>query len=73
MISTVPESEAGDEARSQDAGGDVESGLGNSYVHGVQTRGPRPEDYLDEDDELAGGGVMGLLGQIYSNQRRAIG
>lgn len=56
-----------------DVAGEIESELGDSYVHGVRTRGPREEDYLEEGDELDGGGVMGLLTQIYSNQRRAIG
>ncbi|KAG8994151.1 autophagy protein atg9 [Tulasnella sp. JGI-2019a] len=71
-------SEQGDDMQSLDAGpiagGEIESELGDSYVHGVRTRGPREEDYLEEgDEELDGGGVMGLLTQIYSNQRRAIG
>ncbi|KAG8899850.1 autophagy protein atg9 [Tulasnella sp. 403] len=53
--------------------GEIESELGDSYVHGVRTRGPREEDYLEDEDDLQDGGVMGLLAQIYSNQRRAVG
>lgn len=50
-----------------------ESELGDSYVHGVRTRGPRESEYLEEEEEAQEGGVMGLLAQIYNNQRRAIG
>lgn len=50
-----------------------ESELGDSYVHGVRTRGPREEDYLEEEEEFQDGGVMGLLTQFYGNQRRAVG
>jgi len=52
---------------------EIHSELGDSYVHGVQTRGPRLEEMPEGDDEELGGGMMNLLAQIYSNQRRAVG
>jgi len=53
---------------------DIRSDLGDSYVDGVGPRGPRG---LDDDgmadqveaEELANGGVMGLLTQIYDQRR----
>lgn len=49
-----------------------ESELGDSYVHGVRTRGPRESDYLEEEEDPQEGGVMGLLAQIYSNHRKVV-
>ena len=49
-----------------------ESELGDSYVHGVRTRGPRPEDYLEEQaEEEWDGGLMGMLAGF--KQPRTIG
>jgi autophagy-related protein 9 len=53
---------------------DIKSDLGDSYVDGIGPRGPRG---LDDDgmadqvevEELANGGVMGLLTQIYDQRR----
>ncbi|KAG9012557.1 autophagy protein atg9 [Tulasnella sp. 427] len=50
-----------------------ESELGDSYVHGVRTRGPRESDYLEEEEDREENGVMGMLAGIYNNQRKAIG
>jgi len=58
--------------RAEDGG--IGSELGDSYVDDVRMHGgrivldPRPEDEL-EAEELANGGVLGLLAQIYDRKR----
>jgi hypothetical protein len=61
--------------QSEQAGDDheVHSELGDSYVHGVRTRGPHPDEVPEADEDELGGGVMNMLTQIYTNQRRAVG
>jgi len=63
------------------ADGGVGSNLGDSYVDDVRTRGGQLEDRVKpegsmypeqeqaEIDELADGGMVGLLAQIYGKQR----
>lgn len=50
----------------------LDSELGDSYVHGVRTRGPREDEYPEEAEDIPEGGVMGMIAQIYSNQRRTV-
>jgi hypothetical protein len=52
---------------------DLRSELDNSYIDG-NTRhvGGGMDEERDEERELADGGVMGLLTQIYDQRRRAI-
>lgn len=50
---------------------DLRSNLEDSYIDGT-TRRAGMENDRDEEQELADGGVMGLLAQIYDNRRRGI-
>ncbi|KAG8929327.1 autophagy protein atg9 [Tulasnella sp. 418] len=54
-------------------GKEIPSELGDSYVHGVRTRGYIERDDEDEEEEEHDEGVMRLLTQIARNQRRAMG
>ncbi|KAF8311594.1 APG9-domain-containing protein [Clavulina sp. PMI_390] len=54
---------------------DLQSNLEDSYVDGRARQAPgmdREERERDEEQELADGGVMGMLAQIYDNRRRGI-
>ncbi len=75
---TIQQSEIPEEDRTSDGG--VESKLGDSYVEDVRTRGgmlidrskpyvEQSQNEMDGDDELANGGFVGLLQQIYGQRR----
>lgn len=51
---------------------DLRSNLEDSYIDGTTRRAGGMDNERDEEQELADGGVMGLLAQIYDNRRRGI-
>lgn len=59
------------------ADGGVGSELGESYVDGGDAKRVNPQAYADQDDEddenLADGGVLGLLAQIYETKGQGQG
>lgn len=60
----------------EEDGGDVRSELGESYIDGTRPAGRGLDDggagMQGEIDELANGGVMGLLAQIYDGRRQIL-
>lgn len=49
--------------------GEVGSELGDSYVDGKRLKTyTSPQDYVEEDDGMEDGGVLGLLAQIYGTK-----
>jgi autophagy-related protein 9 len=49
--------------------GEVGSELGDSYVDGKRLKTyTSPQDYVEEDEGMEDGGVLGLLAQIYGTK-----
>jgi len=72
-------SEIPEEERASDGG--VQSQLGDSYVEDVRTRGGMlidrgkqfsEQSQVEQDDEMANGGFVGLLTQIYDQRRQVL-
>jgi len=72
-------SEIPEEERAPDGG--IQSQLGDSYVEDVRTRGGmlvdrgkpfNEQSQTEQDEELANGGLVGLLAQIYDQRRQVL-
>lgn len=72
-------SEIPEEERAPDGG--IQSQLGDSYVEDVRTRGGmlidrgkpfNEQSQTEQEDELANGGLVGLLAQIYDQRRQVL-
>jgi len=72
-------SEIPEEERASDGG--IESQLGDSYVEDVRTRGGmlidrgkpfNEQSQTDQEEELANGGLVGLLAQIYDQKGQVL-
>lgn len=67
-LSHGDESMHGDDTASDGEVGS-ELGLGDSYVDGKRLKTYiSPQDYVEEDEEMEDGGVLGLLAQIYGTK-----
>jgi autophagy-related protein 9 len=75
----LQQSEIPEEERASDGG--VQSQLGDSYVEDVRTRNGmlidrgkpfNEQSQTEQDEELANGGFVGLLAQIYDQRRQVL-